>query len=365
MNGSYPEKRFIIPIFITHQGCPHRCVFCNQEMTTDQATGFPSGAQLQNRIQSFLRTFRGFSERREVAFYGGTFTGLALEDQTALLTVVQPFMERRMIDGIRISTRPDAMDATELDFLRRHGVHTIEVGAQSMVDQILRNTRRGHTTEDVVQSVRLARSMRFEVGIQIMLGLPGEDSDLFLTTVRRVIDLRPDCVRIYPLLVLKGSPLASDYRRGRYEPLSLDKAVQWAKEALVLFETAQIKVIRMGLQPTPRLEADETIVAGPYHPAFRSLVRSALFYDRACRILEDRKNRNGHVVRFRVAPEDVADFKGHKKQNVRRLMESYGLTSIEIVSDPSLPRGRVVSDRFQGSLEFSQDGVEEARTRSQ
>ena len=359
------KKRFIIPIFITHQGCPHRCVFCNQEMTTDQAGGLPSGGQIQDRIQSFLRTFRGPWERREVAFYGGTFTGLALKDQEGLLRGVQPFMERRMIDGIRLSTRPDVMDPDELDFLRRHGVHTIEVGAQSMIDTILQKTRRGHTTADVVQSVRRARCMGFEVGIQIMLGLPGEDLDLFLTTVRRVIDLRPDCVRVYPLLVLKGSPLASHYRRGRYEPLSLDTAVQWAKEALALFETAQITVIRMGLQPTPRLETDGTIVAGPYHPAFRSLVRSAMFYDQACRILEDRKNRNRHGVRFRVAPEDVADFKGHKKENIRRLTESYGLTFIEIVADASLSRGRVVSDCFEGSMGFSDDKVRKALTCSQ
>ena len=234
-----------------------------------------------------------------------------------------------------------------------------------MIDQILQNTRRGHTSADVSQSAWMARAMGFEVGIQIMLGLPGEDSDLFLTTVRRVIDLRPDCVRVYPLLVLKGSPLASHFRRGRYKPLSLDTAVQWAKEALALFEAARIKVIRMGLQPTPRLETDGTIVAGPYHPAFRSLVRSALLYDRACTMLEEREKHDGHAVRFRVAPQDVADFRGHKKENVRRLMESHGLKSIEIVSDPTLPRGRVVSDLCEGSLTSSEDAVKEAGTGGQ
>jgi histone acetyltransferase (RNA polymerase elongator complex component) len=314
-------------------------VFCNQEVATNRKAGLPSVDQLTDRIQSFLRTFRGASERREVAFYGGTFTGLAPEDQTGLLRAVKPFIERHVIDGIRVSTRPDAMDASQLDLLWRWGVQTIEVGAQSMVDPILQNARRGHTSRDVVRSVQLARAMGFEIGIQIMLGLPGEVADLFLNTVRRVIDLKPECVRIYPLLVLKGSPLETLYRKGKYTPLSLDTAIRWAKEGLAMFERARIHVIRMGLQPTPRLESDGTIVAGPYHPAFGSLVRSALYYDKACSVLEGRDNGDKQMVRFRVAPKDISDFKGQHNRNVNRLRETYTLGSIEIVSDPGVPRG--------------------------
>lgn len=304
--------------------------------------------QVRDRIVSFLRTMEGRARRREVAFYGGTFTALCLEDQESLLRGVQPFLDDRTIHGIRVSTRPDAVDSTRLDLLQRYRVQTVEVGAQSMVDEILRNCGRGHTSEDVIRSVQLVRSMGFEVGVQIMLGLPGETMDLFLTTVRRVVNLAPDCVRIYPLLVLKGSRLEKLYQRGLYAPISLGEAVQWAREALELLEKAQIPVIRMGLQPTPRLEAAETIVAGPYHPAFRALVVSSIFYDMACGLLEAWKNREGRTARFRIAPGDLSHFTGQRKENLIRLRKAYALQSIEIVSDAEIPRGRLIMEDSRG-----------------
>ncbi len=346
-------RRLIIPIFVTHQGCPHRCVFCNQEMTTDRTRGMPSGTEVEERIVSFLRTVEGRPQRKEVAFYGGTFTALPREDQKALLQWVHPFINRESIDAIRVSTRPDAVDREGLDLLRTFGVETVEVGAQSMVDEILWSCGRGHTHRDVCESVRLVRSMGFEVGIQIMLGLPGEDRDLFLTTVRRVIDLAPDFVRIYPLLVLKGSPLERLYQRGLYTPLSLEEAVRRAKEALEMFDQAQIPVIRVGLQVTPRLGASGTVLAGPYHPAFRSLVESAIFYGMACRLLEEGGNGNRHKVRFHLAPGDLSNFTGQRKGNLARLKNAYGLESIEIVSDPEIPRGRLLLENDRGSLVLS------------
>jgi len=357
-------RRLIIPIFVPHQGCPHRCVFCNQEMTTDQARGMPSVAQVKDRIVSFLRTLEGRSQRIEVAFYGGTFTALSPEDQRVLLHGVHPFIDEKVVDGIRVSTRPDAIDANRLDLLRRYDVQTVELGAQSMVDEILWNCRRGHTSRDVVQSVRLVRSMGFEVGVQIMLGLPGEDRDLFLTTVRRLVDLVPDFVRIHPLLVLKGSPLESLYKRGLYTPISLKEAVQWAKEALELLEPAQIPVIRMGLQATPRLEAYGTILAGPFHPAFRFLVESSIFYDMACRLLEKLGNRSNHRARFRIAPGDLSNLLGERKENLARLKRAFGLEAIEILSDPEIPRGRLLLENSMGPLMLSrkeQKGSQSAR----
>lgn len=357
-------KRLIIPIFITHQGCPHRCVFCNQEITTDRTGGLPSVAEVQNRIASFLRTLEGRPERREVAFYGGTFTALSLEDQKALLHGVHPFIDENGVDGIRVSTRPDAIDAKGLSLLAGYDVQTVEVGAQSMVDEILWNCRRGHTSRDVIRSVRLVRSMGFEVGIQIMLGLPGEDMDLFLTTVRRVVDLAPDFVRIYPLLVMKGSPLEKLFQRGLYTPLSLGEAVQWAKEGLELLEQAQIPVIRVGLQATPRLEAFGTILAGPYHPAFRSLVESSIFYDMACRLLGGRENGESHRVKFLIAPGDRSYLTGERRENLTRLKKVYGLESIEILSDPEIPRGRLVLENPGGSFMVSREELMGSRNLS-
>lgn len=353
MKNSRGGKRLIIPIFIPHQGCTHRCVFCNQEMITDRKAAIPSATQIEDSILSFLRTFDGRLQRREVAFYGGNFTALPFEDQRLLLRGAYPFIAENQIDAVRVSTRPDAIDAKGLDFLRDFAVETIEVGAQSMVDQVLRKCLRGHTSRDVLQSVRLAKSMGFEVGIQIMVGLPGEDMDLFLTTVRRVIDLAPDFVRVYPLLVLRGAPLERLYQSEAFVPIPLKEAVRRAKVALILFEQAHIPVIRMGLQATPTLEDSGTILAGPYHPAFRSLVESSIFYDMASRLLEDRANGNGHRVRFRVSPRDLSDLKGQRKENLARLRIAYGRGSIEVVPDPEIPRGKLLLEDSRGSLALS------------
>lgn len=357
MKRSGSPKRLIIPFFVSHQGCPQQCVFCNQKVISDQSEGLPSVAQIRTRIALFLRTFGDRPRRREVAFYGGSFTALPLVDQSVLLGGIQPFIKEEMIDAIRVSTRPDAIDTNRLGFLRDFKVETVEVGAQSMVDEILQNCQRGHTSRDVIQSVQLAKSMGFETGIQIMLGLPGEDKDLFLKTVRQVIDLAPDFVRIYPLLVLKGSPLEELYRIGLYTPPSLREAVDWAKVALGLFEEAQIPVIRMGLQATSILEAPGTILAGPYHPAFRSLVESSVFYDMACRLLEDSKNGSGNRVRFRIAPQDLSKLKGERKGNLARLKEAHGLESIEIHADSEIPRWMLVLDNSRGSLRLSRDNM--------
>ncbi len=364
MRDIHSKKRLILPVFITHQGCPHRCVFCNQEMTTGRSGGLPSVVQIRDRITSFLQAVEDRPQRREVAFYGGTFTALSLTDQQRLLHGVRPFINENMIDGIRVSTRPDALDTTRLDLLRRYGVQTVEVGAQSMVDEILWNCRRGHTSADVIESVRLARSMGFEVGIQIMLGLPGEDVSRFLATVSRVIDLAPGFVRIYPLVVMKGSPLEVLYRTGLYTPISLDEAVRWAKEALRLLEKAQIAVIRMGLQATPTLEASGTVLAGPYHPAFRCLVESSILYDMACRLLEDWKTGSGHRVEFRVAPVDLSNFVGERKRNLTRLKKAYGLDSIEILSDPEVPRGGLLLEDSRGAHMLSREELGGARNLS-
>ncbi len=351
-------KRLIIPIFIPHQGCPHRCVFCNQKMVTDRGRGTPSVDEIQNRIVSFLRTFKGRLQRREVAFYGGSFTALPRAAQTIFLGGVKPFIEDDRIDAIRVSTRPDALDRGRLNLLRDFSVETVEVGAQSMVDEILRESQRGHTSRDVVESVLLARSMGFEVGVQMMLGLPGENMGLFLTSVRRIIDLAPDFVRIYPLLVLRGSPLERLYKNGLYTPISLMEAVEWAKAALRLLEGANIRVIRMGLQATPRLEASRTILGGPYHPAFRSLVESSIFYDVASSLLEHSKTEKGGKVRFRIAPHDLSSLKGKRQKNLADLKSIFGLESIEVAQDPRIPLGRLVLESSRGSFAISRDLAE-------
>ena len=186
-----------------------------------------------------------------------------------------------------------------------------------------------------------------------MLGLPGESLKLFLESVHRVIDLAPNFIRIYPLLVLAGSPLEKLYRQNLFSPISLEEAVQWAKRAMISLDRAQIPVIRMGIQSTPGLEQPGTILAGPFHPAFRSLVDSSLFFDMACLVLEAHENRECHEVRFRVSPGDVASFNGERKGNLARLRTVYGLEAIEVIQDPGIPRGTLLLENPAGPLSFS------------
>jgi len=324
-------------------------------MITDWKLGIPSVPDIQRRITYFLGTVKGRPQRREVAFYGGSFTALPLDDQSVLLRSVKPFIDDGRIDAIRVSTRPDAVDSNRLDLLRKSKVETVELGAQSLVDEVLRRSRRGHTSRDVDESVRLTRSMGFDVGVQLMLGLPGEDMGLFLTSVRRIVDLTPDFVRIYPLLVLKGSPLERLYQRGLYTPISLTDAVKWAKVALRLLEQAQIRVIRMGLQVTPSLETPQAIVAGPYHPAFRFLVESSIFYDMARRLIEHSKSGQRGGVRFRIAPGDLSNLKGERQENLSQLKRVYGFESIDILPDPEIPRGMLILEDSRGSLAMRRD----------
>ena len=259
----------IIPIFLPALGCRERCLFCNQKASSE---GLPSPSSVRSFIEDSLDRIPYDKKRREkqVAFYGGSFTAIHRDDQVRYLKEVQPFLASGLIDSIRISTRPDALDEEILSLLKEYGVKTIEVGVQSMIDEVLSFAHRGHCAEDTVSATLRLKQWRFEVGHQLMIGLPGDTCDRFLQTLDRVIELRPDFLRIHPTLVLRGAPLESLWREGRYSPLQLDEAVQWLKQGLLKLENSSIRVARIGLQPTDELKRD--FLAGPYHPAFRQLV---------------------------------------------------------------------------------------------
>lgn len=262
----------IIPFFIPHSGCPHQCVFCNQNKITGEHNQ-PVPESIPAKIADYLKTDKK-KKPVQVAFYGGTFTALPLETQRRYLEAVRPFIEAGKVESIRVSTRPDCITAEVLSLLTEHRVSTVELGAQSMDDSVLARSGRGHTAADTVHAVGLLREHAFSIGLQLMPGLPGDSRERFFMTVDRTIDMRPDVVRIYPALVIKDTPLEELYYAGRYDPLSLEEAVMWCKVALGRFEESGIKVIRMGLQPTEELEKPGTIVTGPYHPSFRQLVQT-------------------------------------------------------------------------------------------
>jgi histone acetyltransferase (RNA polymerase elongator complex component) len=262
----------IIPFFIPHSGCPHRCVFCNQKKITGEHDQ-PVPDSIPAKIADYLKTDKK-KKPVQVAFYGGTFTALPLEAQRRYLATVQPFIESGKVESIRVSTRPDCITEEVLSLLTEHRASTVELGAQSMDDSVLACAGRGHTAADTARAVALLRKHAFSVGIQLMPGLPGDSRERFFTTVDRTIDIKPDVVRIYPTLVIKDTPLEELYYAGRYTPLSLEEAVRWCKVALGRFEESGITVIRIGLQPTQELLKPGTIVKGPFHPSFRQLVQT-------------------------------------------------------------------------------------------
>ena len=269
---------FIVPVFLPHDGCPHRCVFCNQHALA-RAVERSSAGYLgwQAAADGLPAVPRHCTLRSEIAFYGGTFLGLPERRLRELLADAAALVRRERLDGIRFSTRPDSVTDATLAILADYPVLTVELGAQSMSDPVLRESGRGHTAEDTVKAVTRLREHGYRVGLQLMVGLPGEDADGLAETGRRIALLAPDFVRIYPTLVLAGSELERRFREDRYQPLSLDRAVALTARLYRFFRANGIPVVRTGLQATPDLAPGGAVVAGPHHPAFGQLVQSACF----------------------------------------------------------------------------------------
>ncbi|HHO47985.1 MAG TPA: radical SAM protein [Desulfobacteraceae bacterium] len=335
---------FVIPVFIPHQGCPHTCVFCNQHTITGTAGTAPVTPEgVRAVIEQWLARSPGRAAGGvQVAFYGGSFTGLPQSRQCELLDGVVPFLESGRVREIRLSTRPDYVDGPTIDFLRRRGVTVVELGVQSMDQTVLDACGRGHTCGQAVEAVRLLRRGAMQVGLQLMIGLPRETTASLLRTVREAARLRPDFVRIYPALVLRGSELADMLARGEYRPLSLGGTVVRAARMKEYFDARGIRVVRMGLQAGPELE--KWLVAGPYHPAFGEMVNARIMLNRTRRIL--RKVREGEPVRLSISSRDRSAFRGVRSANIARLRELGLLDRFSLSADAGQPRHtvRIVND---------------------
>jgi len=325
----------IIPFFIPHSGCPHQCVFCNQKHITG-CTSPVDPSVVPQTIKEYLAS-NASDKPAQAAFFGGSFTALPCEMQRAYLAAVRPFITTGQLESIRLSTRPDCITNEVLALLREYHVTTIELGVQSMDDVVLKRSGRGHTASDTVNAVSLLKTYDFLIGLQLMPGLPGDSADGFMKTVGAVIGLRPDFVRIYPALVIKNTPLEELYRSGRYMPLSLDKAVALCREALERFERAGIDVIRIGLQPTEELERPGTVIAGPYHPAFRQMVESSILLDAMRSALRARKGKKDTVT-FQIHPKDLSTAIGRRRSNIELLKKEFGVRKIRIVTGESVMR---------------------------
>ena len=333
-------KPLIVPVFIPNQGCPHRCVFCEQERITSYSARPINGSDVEKIIDRAIHAAH-FDKRRnpEVAFYGGTFTRLPIANMESLLCAVEPFLKAGYFGSIRVSTRPDALDEDRLALMKSYGVLTVELGVQSMADDVLALSKRGHTSEDARKGVQILRRHGFKVGIQLMPGLPGDSEWKFKSTIAAVIKLNPDMVRLYPVVVIRGTELARWYKEGRYDPLSLEAAVRLCAESCIRLERENIPVIRMGLMSSPSLLEAGQIIAGPWHPAFGFLVRSRIYHIG----LEGELPPPGEssIIRIFVSRREIPLIRGYKNQGLQLLKAKTGASVIQVKTDDSIPRGRV------------------------
>ena len=328
-------RPFIVPIFIPHAGCPHQCAFCDQTLIADRSDPLPSRENVAADISRFLTYRQPHHEAPQISFYGGTFLGIGKEKILAYLGVATQFVSRGMAAGIRFSTRPETINPVTLDLIQHFPVKTIELGAQSMDDEVLQLSRRGHTALDTCRAVERLKERGYAIGLQMMVGLPGQDESSVMTTALEIAGLFPDFVRIYPTLVLKNSHLETWYQNGRYEPLALDAAVNQVKNLYGFFRNRQIPVIRMGLQASESLDVHGTVVAGPYHPAFGHLVHSEIFFDKAT-VKLSQETTPIHKTVFFVHPSSISKMRGLKNANIKRLKTLFQIDSIELVQDASI-----------------------------
>ncbi len=335
------KKQYIIPIFVPHLGCPNDCIFCNQKSISGQ-TKMITKDDVKRIINDYLKKFKEEDIYKEVAFFGGSFTGIDIEKQEELLKAAYEFIEKKQIHSIRISTRPDYINKDILKMLKKYKVQTIELGVQSANDYILKRSNRGHRFEDVKKASRLIRWYGFKLGHQMMVGLPESTRIDEINTAKALIKLKPKIIRIYPVLVIKNTKLEEEYINGEYEPVTIVQAVETCRELITMFNKKKIEVIRIGLQNTdtiadPKEEKSE-VVAGPYHPAFRQLVESAMWYDA---IVSKIKKLNVKVkeVEVIVNPIDVNNVIGHKRENIDKLKEVYDVDLI-VKQDDNIKQGK-------------------------
>ena len=349
------KKQYIIPIFVPHLGCPNDCIFCNQRKISGQMKNVTEN-DVRDTIEFYLSNFKESNAHIEVAFYGGSFTGIDVELQNKLLQAAYDYIKEKKVHSIRVSTRPDYIDKDTLKRLRKYKVKTIELGVQSTNNFVLDRCKRGHTFEDVVKASKLIKRFRMKLGHQMMIGLPESTELDDIQTAKDLIKLRPNMVRIYPVLVIKGTELEKEYNENQYDALTVEQAIERCKELCYLFGKKKIDIIRIGLQNTdticsPTNQGSE-VVAGPYHETFRQLVESSIYYDT---IVDKIKKINTRVkeVEVTVNPQNVNNVVGYKKHNIKMLKEMYDV-DVVVKQDIKYPVQKIdvkVSKRFKDFID--------------
>ncbi|MBC8631117.1 radical SAM protein [[Eubacterium] tenue] len=315
-------KKRIIPIFVPHRGCPHDCIFCNQKKITGVSTDITSD-DVRRIIEEYLTTIDKDASI-EIAFFGGSFTAIDMDIQRNLLSVAKEYVDKNIVSDIRMSTRPDCINDEILTMLKEYKVSIIELGVQSLDDRVLIDSVRGHSDKDVFESANLIKKYGIKLGLQMMIGLPSDAEEKCIYTAKEFIKLNPDCVRVYPTLVVKETGLEKLLVENKYTPFTLDESIEIVKKVLVLFYTNNINVIRVGLQATEDIAIGKEVLAGPYHPAYRELVESKMYGDYIEYLINKYEAKEN--INVLVNKKNVSRILGNKKSNVKELKEKYGIS---------------------------------------
>ena len=313
-----------ISIFVPHIGCPNMCSFCNQRYITGVHKA-PTTNDVVDAVNIAVKSKNYEPTSTEIAFFGGSFTAINRNYMLELLKTAYEFVKNGVVSGIRISTRPDAIDDEILTLLKRYGVTSIELGAQSLNDKVLQSNNRGHTAQDVINASKLIKQYGFSLGLQMMTGLYNDSDEFAIYTAKKIIELNPDTVRIYPTIVLKNTDLAALYSDNKYKPQTLEEAADLCSELLSMFGKANIKVIRLGLHSIE----EDSYIAGPWHPAFSEICYSKIFLKNAENLLTEK----GSYTLY-VNPSSVSKMIGQRKENINTL-KNLGFDCV-VKSDVSL-----------------------------
>ncbi len=316
------KQNYIIPIFIPHKGCPHNCIFCNQKRITGQINELTTD-EVDKQIDKYLGTIKKSNVNKEIAFFGGSFTAIPKKEQNRYLSIANKYLTNGDINAIRLSTRPDYIDDEVLKNLKDFGVSIVELGVQSMDEEVLNISQRGHSIEDTINAMEALKKENFTIGAQLMVGLPKDNKNKCLNTVEKVVKLKPQFVRIYPALVVKDTYMEYLYESGEYRPLDLFEAVDISKEMMIRLESNHIEVIRVGLQPTDEMQIGRNVIAGPYHPSFRQLVETEIYKDMIDSILYFAKMKSYSVVTVISSADNYSNVVGQRKSNIKYFYERF------------------------------------------
>ncbi|MGA2525267.1 MAG: radical SAM protein [Smithellaceae bacterium] len=324
-------KPLIIPVFIMNKGCPHQCIFCNQKISAGNYPQELTKNIFKTEVESYLKWNKDKTRKVEIAFYGGNFTGLDPAYQKELLWWANSYIQAGLVNSVRISTRPDYITGDKLILLKENGVTTVEIGAQSFIDEVLKFSQRGHNAAVISDAMMLLKDYDFQTSLHLMVGLPKDTKEGFTYSLDKTIELKPDMVRIHPVIVFSGTILAEKFFQGIYHPLELSHAVELSCLAWEKLSAAGIRIIRIGLHLTKEMENDNGVLAGPIHPSLGSLVLSSVFYNRTIKLLDNIPHETPEI-RFHLSDHDISSFRGLKNANISAIKNLYPRTKIVIES---------------------------------